>query len=68
MCDSVYAAEVYDLVCTCGMTEGPHIGELFCHDLQQKLFILQGQYLSLDKICAHLGLLFLQHKGLFYKE
>lgn len=24
----VYAAHIYDLVCTCGMTEGAHIGEL----------------------------------------
>lgn len=30
-CDSVciHADEVYDLVCSCGMTEGPHTGEPF---------------------------------------
>lgn len=25
---------------TCGMTEGPHIGELFCHNLRQKVYPL----------------------------
>lgn len=41
MCDSacVHAAEVCDLVCTCGMTEGSGIGELFYRYLQQKVYL-----------------------------
>ena len=35
-CVCIHADEVYDLVCCCGMTEGPRVGELFQHDLQQK--------------------------------
>ena len=68
VCVCVCAAEVSDLVCTCGMTEGPRIGELLRHD--SKLFILQGRYSSLDEIPAppRRLLLFRQHKGLFYKD
>ncbi len=39
-CVCVHADEVYDLVCTCGMTEGPHIGELFLSLLATKSLAL----------------------------
>ncbi len=36
-CVCIHADEVYDLVFSCGMTAGPHIGELFCHYLHCKV-------------------------------
>jgi len=44
------AAEDYDLVCTCRMTEGPHFGELFQHYLHSKKRKVYLFYLFKDNI------------------